>query len=219
MSHPPYPYGTPPQHGAPYGSVQYGGEHLAEVAHLVAPGEQVRGVVDVDLCDLIRRPPRRYRKERFGRTADAGIGCLSLVFDFGEFVSDLVEDCTWGLIRSLRRLFRGRGLTRGWESQAGQFARAVRAADNDHDNDDALLVFTDRRILLAGSGSNAPGRTLADRRGTRTLGELPYAHLVRVEPRHTWISSRVDLHFADGSLAALEVYPKELAALVALGPR
>ncbi|MGW4805401.1 hypothetical protein [Kitasatospora sp. NPDC004272] len=213
MSHP--PYGAPQFQGA----LPHGGEHLPEVAHLPVPGERVHGIVDADLSDLIRRPPRRYRKERFGRTADAGIGCLSLVFDFGEFVSDLLEDCTWGLIRTFRRLLRGRGLTRGWESQAGGFARAVRAADNDHENDDVLLVFTDRRILLAGSGTNTPGRTLADRRGARVLGELPHAHLVRVEPRHTWISSRVDLHFADGSLAALEVYPKELAALVALGPR
>ncbi|BAJ31047.1 MULTISPECIES: hypothetical protein [Kitasatospora] len=211
MSHPQHPpYGAPPLPGA---------HHLPEVGHLVPYGEQPRGVVDADLCDLVRRPPRRYRKERFGRVAEAGLGCLSVVFYFGDYVADLLEDCTWGLIRSLRRLCRGRGLTRGWESRAGRFARAVRGADNDHDNDDVLLLFTDRRILLAGSGSNTPGRTAADRRAVRVLGELPYPDLVRVEPRHTWISSRVDLHFADGSRLALEVDGKELPALVALGPR
>ncbi|WP_033215191.1 hypothetical protein [Kitasatospora phosalacinea] len=207
MSHPAHPpYGAPPLPGA---------QHLPGAAHLVPPGEQLRGVVDADLCDLVRRPPRRYRNERHGRAAEAGIGCLSAVFYFGDYVADLLEDCTWGLIRSLRRLLRGRGLTRGWESQAGRFARTVRGADNDYENDDVLLLFTDRRILLAGSGTNTP----ADRRAVRVLGELPYAHLARVEPRHTWISSRVDLHFADGSLLALEVHEKELAALVALGPR
>ncbi|MFF0298056.1 hypothetical protein ACFYST_32845 [Kitasatospora sp. NPDC004614] len=201
------PYDTPPT----YGTVQYGGQHLSEIVHLLAPGEQVRGIVDADLCDLIRRPPRRYRKERFGRGAEAGVGCLSVVLDFGGFLSDLVEDCTWGLIRTFRRLFRGRGLTRGWQSQAGQFVIAVRSAHGDFDNDDVLMVFTDRRILLAATAVNS--RTMY------ALGDLPYAHLVRVEPRHTWLSNRADLHLADGSLAALEIYEEELAGLVALGPR
>ncbi|MFF4343991.1 hypothetical protein ACFY00_29180 [Kitasatospora sp. NPDC001540] len=207
MSHPHHPpYGAPPLPGA---------QRLPEVAHLLPPGEQPRGVVDADLCDLVRRPPRRYRNERSGRAAEAAFGCLFVFVNLAEYLADLLEDCTWGLIRSLRRLFRGRGLTGGWESQAGRFARAVRGADNDYENDDVLLLFTDRRILLAGSGDNTP----ADRRAVRVLGELPYAHLRRVEPRHTWISSRVDLHFADGSLLALEVYESDLAALVALGPR
>ncbi|MFD8597739.1 hypothetical protein ACFV1L_22315 [Kitasatospora sp. NPDC059646] len=192
-----------------FGAVQYGGEHLPKIAHLPAPGERVLGIVDADLCDLIRRTPRRYRTARSGGVAEAGFGCLFVLFNLGDFVADLIEDCTWGLIRSLRRLFRGRGLTGGWPSQAGRFVVAVRSADSGYDNDDVLIVFTDRRILLAGGLGRTP----------RLLGELPYAHLRRVEPRHTWMSDRTDLHFADGSLAALEVAEKELAGLVALGPR
>ncbi|MFG2697918.1 hypothetical protein [Kitasatospora sp. NPDC048407] len=201
-----HPYGAPSFPG----TVQHGGEHLPKIAHLLAPGEQVRGIVDTDLCDLIRRPPRRYRKAHSGGVAEVGLGCLFVLVNLGEFLAYLVEDCTWGVIRMFRRLFRGRGLIGGWRSQAGQFVVAVRSADGNYENDDVLMVFTDRRILLAGRGGS---RTL------RALGELPYAQLVRVEPRHTWLSNRADLHFADGSKAALEIIEKELNPLVALGPR
>ncbi|MFE1319966.1 hypothetical protein [Kitasatospora phosalacinea] len=215
MSHPAHPpYGAPPMPGA---------QHLPEVAHLVAPGEQLRGIVDTDLCDLVRRPPRRYRKDPSGRAAETAFGCLFVFVNLAEYLAELVEDCTWGLVRSLRRLFRGRGLTRGWQSQAGRFVIAVRSAERDHDNDDVLLLFTDRRILLVGNGDNTPGpasrRTFDHDRAKHVLGELPYAHLARVQPRHTWVSLRADLHFADGSRAALDIGEDDLAALVALGPR
>ncbi|MFD7728761.1 hypothetical protein ACFV6F_00005 [Kitasatospora phosalacinea] len=211
MSHPAHPpYGAPPVPGA---------QHLPEAAHLVAPGEQLRGIVDTDLCDLVRRPPRRHRKDPSGRAAETAFGCLFVFVNLAEYLAELVEDCTWGLVRSLRRLFRGRGLTGGWQSQAGRFVVAVRSAGRSYDNDDVLLLFTDRRILLVGNGDNVSGRTLDDRRAKRVLGELPYAQLVRVRPRHTWVSLRADLHFADGSRAALDIGENDLAALVALGPR
>ncbi|MEV4556386.1 hypothetical protein AB0K51_05230 [Kitasatospora sp. NPDC049285] len=201
--------GAPPIHEpSRYG----GGSYLALAAPLLAPGEQVRGIVDADLGDLIRRVPRKYRSRNLALGTELALGAVSTAFDLIGSFAEVVEDCTWGLIRSLRRLVRGRGLTGGWTSQAGRFVITVRAGghwDGGYSNDDVLLVLTDRRILLA-----------HESRGALTaLGDLPYPQLRRIENRHTWLSNRVDLHFADGSLAALEVSSTETAALQALGPR
>ncbi|MFJ1755728.1 hypothetical protein [Kitasatospora sp. NPDC088134] len=187
------------QQARPHG----GGKWFEQAWTLAVPGEQVYGAADGDLSDLIRRVPRRYRRPdmRLGseRALDAVVGLLDLLDTLG----DLFESVSWGLVRSLRRLLRGRALRGGWQSLAGRFVITVRSAAADHRNDDVVLVSTDRRLLVA---THVRGRLVP-------LGELAHPQLRRVKVRHTWISDRVDLHFEDGSVAALEVNRENLPAL------
>jgi len=207
----------PSQYAAPQGiyeSKRYtSGPTYGQMAMpLLAPGERPYGVVKAQLSDLIRRVPRKYRGKEMGGAAAVAYGAVEVLVDFAGLLAELVEDLTWGLIRSFRRLLRGRGLTGGWQSQAGRFTVAVRAGDSsekNYDNDRVYLVFTDRRILLAAE--------FRDR--MEALGELPYQQLVKVKNRRTWISGRVDLTFADGSLVALEADEDDARALQSLGPR
>ncbi|POX45954.1 hypothetical protein C3488_27945 [Streptomyces sp. Ru72] len=92
----------------------------------------------------------------------------------------------------------------------------------DYDNERALMVFTDRRILLMCTvsskkvplfGKIPPGTPLME---ARRLGEILPGQLRSVAIRHTWLSERVDLHFADGSLVAVEAAKEQDRALEAL---
>ncbi|WP_405011392.1 hypothetical protein [Kitasatospora sp. NBC_01539] len=203
---------APPGHPVPvYSSVRHAVGSATDsfvplVAPLVPPGERLLGVVDLELSDLIRRVPRRHRPRK-----DGVLRVLFLLADLVGVVVELLEEAVFGLARTVRRLVRGRGLSGGWQSQAGRFAIAVLTgteATPAFDNHDLLVVVTDRRILLAAEG-----------RGQRIvrLGEVPREHLRRVELRLTAVSGRADAHFADGSRAALEVRARDAAALEALG--
>ncbi|MFJ8046130.1 hypothetical protein ACIRBX_37025 [Kitasatospora sp. NPDC096147] len=171
------------------------------------PGERIHAVAEVRLSDLIRRVPRKYRP------GDATTGAMAAVAALSELVAAVAElliEAVFGLVRVIRRIARGRGLQGGWESQAGRFVVMVRhgyRGARPMDNDRVFAAFTDRRILLADHLVGA---------GLRPLGDLPYGRIRRVEDRTGGISDRVDLHFADGSLAALSQTPDEARALVAL---
>ncbi|MFJ5886496.1 hypothetical protein [Kitasatospora cineracea] len=169
-----------------------GGSHLPLVAPHLAPGERVHAVVDIELSDLLRRVPRRRREERDGLFQAAGF-----LLDLAGSLVDAVEEAIGGFFRNLRRIFRGRGLSGGWDSQAGRFAIQVLTGgrgDRTYENRGVMLVFTDHRILL--------GSALSD--GYHPYGEVPRQQLARIEPRMGSWSSRVEAHFADGSRVALE---------------
>lgn len=186
-----------------YRQIHRGGSRFEQAVPLLAPGEQVHGVADARLSDLIRRVPRRYRRREMNLGVELALGAVVGLLDLLGALGEILEDLSWGLVRSLRRLLRGRALRGGWRSLAGRFVVTVRSGGADHRNDSVTLVRTDRRILIA---TDVRDRLVP-------LGELAHGQLRRVEPRHTWISDRVDLHFADGSLAALEVSGDSLAAL------
>ncbi|GAA2820464.1 hypothetical protein GCM10010441_51000 [Kitasatospora paracochleata] len=197
------PYAPPPAVYEP--SMLGGGSHVPLVAPHLAPGEWLHGIVDLQLSDLIRRVPRRYRPRRDGLFAVLGV-----VFDVAGAIVEAIEEAIGGFFRILRRIFRGRGLVGGWESEAGRFAIAVLTGTKgtvEYENRHVLLVFTDRRILLA----------LETRRTLVLLGEIPRGRLARIELRLTGLSSRADAHFADGSRAALEIRQRDAQALDLLG--
>jgi len=203
-----------------------GGSHVPLIAPWLQPHERLLGIVDVKLSDLIRRPlpPKLRLGEQWTGTLGAMEGAVEAAFS----AADAVENFDFGIIRRLRRILRGAGLTGGWQSLAGQFAIAVRTGphasktSNTYDNDQVLMVFTDRRILLMCTvstkkvplfGKVPPGLQL---REIRRLGEILPGQLRSVAIRHTSLSERVDLHFADGSLAAVEVAKEQARALEAL---
>ncbi|BFV57101.1 hypothetical protein KCMC57_up22050 [Kitasatospora sp. CMC57] len=189
-------FSSPRHRGEPYSRL---------VAHLVPPGERLLGVVDVDLSDLIRRVPRKYRPKE----SDGLFAVVFHLLGFVGWVVEVIEETVFGFSRVVRRIFRGRGLVGGWQSQAGRFAIAVLSGPKNHsnfENHDVQLVFTDRRILL----------TYEFREQSELLGEIPRDQLRRAEIRHTSMSDRVDLHFADGSCAALGASEHSAPALEAL---
>jgi hypothetical protein len=203
-----------------------GDSHVPLIAPWLQPHERLLGIVDVDLNDLIRHSvPRKLRPGNTRRgaldvLASAVVAVMWVVNIFGAF-NDV-------FIRSVRRIVRGAGLTGGWQSMAGRFVIAVRTGPDTldtYDNSDALMVFTDRRILLMCtvrvkaapvpvSGKVPPGTQR--RTETRVLGEIQPGELRSVVIRHTWVSNRVDLHFADGSRAAVEASTDQAEALEAL---
>ena len=144
-------------------------------------------------------------------------------------MAEVFEFFDFGIIRRIRRIVRGAGLKGGWQSVAGQFV-AVRTgpdpSSSRYDNEQALMVFTDRRTLLMDTvsirnskvplfGKVSPGGQLS-RREARFLGEILPGQLQSVASRHNWLSDRVDPHFADGSLAELQLSEKNARALEAL---
>ncbi|MGW4384233.1 hypothetical protein [Kitasatospora sp. NPDC004531] len=183
-----------------------GGSHLPLVVPHLAPGERVHALVDIRLSDLLRRVPRRYRrKER-----DGLFRTLGFLFDMAGVIAEAVEEAVGGFFRNFRRIFRGRGLSGGWESLAGRFAIQVltggRASER-YENHSAMLVFTDHRILL--------GTALL--KEYLPFGETPRGELVRIEPRNGFWSSRVEAYFSDGSRVALGISDqRDIDALEAL---
>ncbi|UXY22279.1 hypothetical protein N8I84_28975 [Streptomyces cynarae] len=201
-----------------------GGSHVPLIAPSLQPHERLLGIVEVKLSDLIRRPlPRELRT---GKQWTGTRGAVEGAFEGALSAADAVENFDFGVMRRLRRIVRGAGLTGGWQSMAGQFAIAVRTGPDtsrtDYDNERALMVFTDRRILLMCTvstkkvplfGKVPPGTPL---REARRLGEILPGQLRNVVIRHTSLSERVDLHFADGSVAAVEAAKEQARALEAL---
>ncbi len=199
-----------------------GGSHVPLMAPWLHPHEHLLGIVDVKLSDLIRRVPRKLRP---GKQWRGTLGAVAGAVDAAASAADAVEFFDFGIIRRLRGIVRGAGLTGGWQSMAGQFVIAVRTGpdpSSTRDNERALMVFTDRRILLMCTvstkkvplfGKVSPGLQL---REARRLGEILPGQLQSVVIRHTSLSERVDLHFADGSLAAVEVAKEQARALEAL---
>jgi hypothetical protein len=204
-----------------------GGSHVPLMAPWLQPHERLLGIVEVKLSDLIRRVPRKFRvgKEWTG-TLGAGWNATLVAAS----AADAVENFDFGIIRRIRRMVRGAGLTGGWQSLAGQFVIAVRTGPDtpsSYSDEKALMVFTDRRILLMRTvlvrnkkvplfGKVPPGERRSWKEARR-LGEILPGQLRSVAVRsHTSLSKRVDLHFADGSLAALEVKEEQARALEAL---
>ncbi|MGW1751524.1 hypothetical protein ACWCRD_39165 [Streptomyces sp. NPDC002092] len=205
-----------------------GGSHVPLIAPWLQPHERLLGIVEVRLSDVIRRSlPRKVRP---GKQWTGMLGAVEGATEVAASVGDAFEDFDFGIIRRIRRTVRGAGLKGGWQSVAGQFVIAVRTGPDPsrsgYDNERALMVFTDRRILLMRTvsipnkkvplfGKVPPGEKLS-RKEARCLGELLPGQLRSVAIRHNWLSNRVDLHFADGSLAALELSEKDAQALEAL---
>ncbi|MGR6973080.1 hypothetical protein ACU639_26400 [Streptomyces cynarae] len=200
-----------------------GGSHVPLIAPWLQPHERLLGIVAVKLSDLIRRPlPRELRP---GKQWTGTLGAVQGAAEAAASAADAVEFLDFGVTRRLRRILRGAGLTGGWQSMAGQFAVAVRTGpdtSSTYDNERALMVFTDRRILLMCTvstkkvplfGKVPPGTPL---REARRLGEILPGQLRSVVIRHTSLSERVDLHFADGSLVAVEATKEQARALEAL---
>jgi hypothetical protein len=206
-----------------------GGSHVPLIAPWLQPQERLLGIVEVRLSTVIRRSVPR--KLRTGKQWTGALGAVNGATEVAASVGDAFEDFDFGIIRRIRRIVRGAGLKGGWQSMAGQFVIAVRTgpdpSSSGYDNERALMVFTDdRRILLmctvsvrnekvARFGKVPPGERRR-RREARCLGEILPGQLRSVALRHNWLSDRVDLHFADGSLAALELYEKDARALEAL---
>ncbi|GAA3820017.1 hypothetical protein GCM10022403_061820 [Streptomyces coacervatus] len=204
-----------------------GGSHVPLISPWLQPHERLLGIVKVTLSDVIR--PSLPRKLRTGQSTGV-LGAVDGATEAVASVADAFDMFDFGIIRRIRRIVRGAGLKGGWQSVAGQFVIAVRTGPDPsrsgYDNDEVLMVFTDRRILLMCTvsirnkkvplfGKVPPGEKVS-RREARCLGELLPGQLRSVAIRHNWLSNRVDLHFADGSLAALELYEKDARALEAL---
>jgi len=204
-----------------------GGSHVPLIAPWLQPHERLLGIVEVRLSDVIRRSVPR--KLRTGQPTGV-LGAVDSATEVAASVGGAFEDLDFGIIRSIRRTVRGAGLKGGWHSVAGQFVIAVRTGPDPsrsgYDNERALMVFTDRRILLMCTvsirnekvplfGKVPPGERVS-RTEARCLGELLPGQLRSVASRHNWLSSRVDLHFADGSLVALDLYEKDARALESL---
>ncbi|GAA5180337.1 hypothetical protein GCM10023322_12410 [Rugosimonospora acidiphila] len=200
-----------------------GGSHVPLIAPWLQPHERLLGIVEVRLSDLIPRVlPRELRP---GKQWTGILGAVQDAAEAATSAVDAIEFLDFGIIRRLRRAVRGAGLAGGWQSMAGQFAIAVRTGPdtrNTYDNEQALMVFTDGRILLMCTvfakvplfGEVEPGQQLNE---IRRLGEILPGGLRSVAIRHTSLSRRVDLHFADGSLAAVEVTKQQARVLEALG--
>ncbi|MGW1162083.1 hypothetical protein ACWD48_28575 [Streptomyces sp. NPDC002519] len=214
-------YGPPQPIFEPY---LYGvGSHVPLIAPWLQPHERLLGIVNVKLSDLIRRTlPRELRS---GKQWTGTLGAVQDTVEAAASAVDAVENFDFGIIRRFRRMVRGAGLTGGWQSMAGQFVIVVRTGPRTpsaYDNEQVLMVFTDRRILLMCTvsakkvplfGKIPPGTPLKE---ARCLGEILPGQLQSVAVRHTSLSNRVDLHFADGSLAAVEVTKEQAQALEAL---
>jgi hypothetical protein len=205
-----------------------GGSHVPLIVPWLQPHERLLGIVEVKLSDVIRRS--LPRKLRTGKQWTGPRGAAEGAFEGALSVADAFEFFDFGIIRRIRRIVRGAGLKGGWQSVAGQFVIAVRTGPDPsrshYDNERALMVFTDRRILLMCTvstrnekvprfGKVPPGERRR-REEARCLGEILPGQLRSVAIRHNWFSGRVDLHFADGSLAALELYEKDARALESL---
>lgn len=204
-----------------------GGSHVPLIAPWLQPHERLLGIVKVRLSSVIR--PSLPRKLRTGQSTGV-LGAVDGATEAVALVVDAFENFDFGIIRRIRRIVRGAGLKGGWQSVAGQFVIAVRTGPDPsrsrYDNDKVLMVFTDRRILLMCTvsiwnkkvplfGKVPPGEQVG-REEARYLGELLPGQLRSVAIRRNWLSDRVDLHFADGSLAALGLYEKDARALESL---
>lgn len=172
------------------------------------PGERVCAAVSASLNGRIRsRVPRRYRPPKskeessgscLGRILVGVLFVLSWVFDDGaQYVGEALGVACMAVVRAIIRPVRGRPFRGGWRSQAGHFVIAVRRGpsfEQDYTNGRVMIAVTERRILLCYDGIR-----------TEILGSVPRGELRKAVDRQTWFSSRVDLHFADASLVAVQV--------------
>ncbi|MFI9645032.1 hypothetical protein ACIHAA_01850 [Streptomyces sp. NPDC052040] len=201
-----------------------GGSYAPLVAPWLHPHERLLGIVKVELSTLIRR--RLPRKVRPGKHATGVLGAMAGAFEAVLSIAEAFEFVDFGITRTIRRVVRGAGLKGGWQSLAGQFAIAVRTgprtrSSSNYDNKDAIMVFTESRILVMETTfargprpSNLPPER--QHREAQCLGEILPEQLRSVEVRHTSLSERVDLHFSDGSMAAVDVDKDQVQALEAL---
>jgi hypothetical protein len=195
-----------------------GSRYSQAVAPWLEPGERLNAAAAADLSGLIRRRlPRRLRRQepkeewRGGPVWRVVGGALLAVFQVLNAFQYVGEGLAAGLLAVVRlivRPVRGRPFTGGWSSQAGQFVIAVRTGPssdrNSANNERALVVLTDRRVLLCHDGA----------RKSEKLGDLPRSALTEAVDRGTWFSDRVDLRFSDGSLVALQVRASDSAGFL-----
>jgi hypothetical protein len=193
--------------------------YIDVVAPWVHPQERLHAVLRVRLCGMIRhRVPRRHRPVKPARSKPMGplhkavamiVMPLSVLLNLGGAAAEFLSATLYAFFRALVIPLRGRPLKGGWSSQAGQFVISVRTGPSyttGYDNERTLMAFTDRRVLLVHDGA----------RGAESLGEFGREQLHQAEIRHWTFSNRVDLYFADGSLAAAEVTTPQAEALQAL---
>ncbi|MGW3117863.1 hypothetical protein ACWDBW_12085 [Streptomyces sp. NPDC001107] len=190
-------------------------------ARCLAGGEQLLRAFPARLDPLApERVPRRHRPPRPPRAPQRGtqdrsfqgLGVLLLPFYWFaaagavlmapvEALADKLLEWMWRGF-GIRRLVRGRVWQGGWQSDAGRFVIAVRAADGRglYENDNFLLTFTDRRVLLL-SSPRSPERETPE-----LLAEYPRQVLaLRSEPHPARHRNRVDVAFPDGSWVALAI--------------
>jgi hypothetical protein len=128
------------------------------------------------------------------------------VTNVGWMVGDFLSGCLGAALRAVLAPLRGLPFKGGWRSHAGEFVVAVRSGPSSvtgYDGNDALLAFTDRRVLLVHSGMS----------DSEALGGFPRPYLRGAQIRHWTFSDRVDLHFDDGSLVAVEADTKNAPIL------
>lgn len=194
-----------------------GCRQASTVTPWLQPKERLLTAFDVRLNFLIRnRVPRRYRRaepEPEKKTgllwwvlAVVGMGVF-WVFNIGLIVCESLSACLLSVLRLLVLPIRGWPFKGGWRSQAGRFVIAVRTGPSyfrNFDNSTALMVLTNRRVLLLHRGVKR----------NEFLAEFPREQLRRAVDRHQWYSDRVDLHFADESLVAVGLGESDRTALL-----
>src|SRR5690349_7050183 len=94
-----------------------GGSHVPLIAPRLQPHERLLGIVEVRLSTVIRRSlPRKLRAGKEWRGAR---GAAKGAFEGAVSVAEAFEFFDFGIIRRIRRIVRGAGLTGGWQSVAG----------------------------------------------------------------------------------------------------
>ncbi|MEV6942456.1 hypothetical protein AB0N07_10705 [Streptomyces sp. NPDC051172] len=168
-------------------------------ARCLPSGERLQRAYLAGLDPLApERVPRRHRPPRARGGLLAAVGVLATPV---QELADKLHEWMWRGF-GVWRLVRGRVWQGGWQSDAGRFVIAVRAADGRglYENDSFLLTFTDRRVLLLSSALSP------EREAPELLAEYPRQALaLRSEPHPARHRNRVDLAFPDGSWVALAI--------------
>lgn len=163
-------------------------------------GEQLQRAYRAGLDPLApERVPRRHRPRRSRQ--DGFFAAVAVLVTPVQELADKLQEWMWRGF-GVRRLVRGRVWQGGWQSDAGRFVIAVRAADGRglYENNSFLLTFTDRRVLLLNSPLSP------ERETPELLAEYPRKVLaLRSEPHPARHRNRVDVAFPDGSWVALSL--------------
>ncbi|MCC9308690.1 hypothetical protein LN042_16640 [Kitasatospora sp. RB6PN24] len=177
------------------GRVRARREELDEViSPWLRPPERERGATEVTVD--VFAPHRVPRRLRATKPAPPGGWRRGPTERLDRVVIAVLEPVS-AVLRFFRKFPHGLPFRGGWSSQAGRFLIMVRTGPSTHryhENNEAVLVFTDRRVLVLHPGS-----------GER-LGELALDQLVVGAPKERpWRQpGRVDIRFTDGSLLAVE---------------
>lgn len=172
-------------------------------ARCLPGGEHLQRAYPAGLDPLApERVPRRHRPPG---ARGGGLAAVAVLLTPVQELADKLQEWMWRGF-GIWRLVRGRVWQGGWQSDAGRFVIAVRAADGRglYENNSFLLTFTDRRVLLLSSALSP------ERETPELLAEYPRQVLaLRSKPHPARHRNRVDLAFPDGSWVALAIGRRE----------